>query len=519
MGRMTETLRLVIDGDAKGAVRALGQTERASKSLGQKMNTAANYALGAGMAMAGAIGVSMRTATDYYENGVDTINDLTNLSSEAATRLLGQTKAYGIEATVTGKAVKFFERNLDEARQGTETYLEAFERLGFTQEELKTLTDEEILFRTRDAMAGLEDTTTQTAIALQLFGRAGAELSDWYDVAPDEIAKVNKKLEELGLVWGDKDIKTYQDMVDAQRDLQLTMLSLQLTIAKDVVPALTPLIGHFGKLLQALRPIMPAIPYLTAALLTFDGAVKAIKLVQFISGLRGSAGAATRLFTVLRNTKALAIARLGFTRLGGVLRSLPALLTSTGGMYGLLAAGIAIDTVLIIKATEAWKEMRDAIKQAEQAYENAKKTLASADWTSEDDKRMKRKSKSWMTKAEIAAAIEKDKYKSPWWAKPSNWVADRIGMAEGGTVPSRRGGTFILAAEAGEDEDFVPASKRAAYARAVLGKQRTTAAAPVLHIHIDKVMGTDKRAARELAQMVGDTLMSGVMRGMVGQNA
>lgn len=472
MGRMTETLRLVISGDSKGAVRALGETGRASKSLGDKMNTAANYALGAGVAMAGAIGQSMRTATDYYENGVDTINDLTNLSSEATTRLLGQTKAYGIEAETTGKAVKFFERNLDEARQGTETYLEAFERLGFTQEELKNLTDEEILFRTRDAMAGLEDTTSQTAIALQLFGRAGVELSDWYDVAPDEIDKVNKKLEELGLVWGDKEINTYQDMVDAQRDLQLTMLSLQLTVAKEVVPALTPLISQFGKLLQRLRPIMPAIPYLTAGLFAFGGAVKAIRLAQFISGLGSSTRAAGGLFSVLRNTKALSIARGGFSRLAGVLRNLPALLTSTGGLYTLLAAGIAVDTVLIIKATKAWKGMRDAIKQAAEAYENAKKTLESAAWTSADDKRMKGKSKSWKTKAELAADIEKDKYKSPWWAIPSNWVADRIGMAEGGTVPSRRGGTFILAAEAGEDEDFVPASKRAAYARAVLGEQR-----------------------------------------------
>jgi len=40
-----------------------------------------------------------------------------------------------------------------------------------------------------------------------------------------------------------------------------------------------------------------------------------------------------------------------------------------------------------------------------------------------------------------------------------------------------------------------------------------------VHIHIGQVMGTDRRAARQLARMVGDELMGGVMRGMVGQNA
>ena len=499
MGRMTETLRLVISGDSKGAVRALGETGRASKRLGDKMNTAANYALGAGVAMAGVIGQSMRTATDYYENGVDTINDLTNLSSEATTRLLGQTKAYGIEAETTGKAVKFFERNLDEARQGTETYLEAFERLGFTQEELKNLTDEEILFRTRDAMAGLEDTTSQTAIALQLFGRAGAELSDWYDVAPDEIDKVNKKLEELGLVWGDKEINTYQDMVDAQRDLQLTMLSLQLTIAKDVVPALTPLISQFGKLLQALRPIMPAIPYLTAGLFAFGGAVKAIRFGGMIRGMFGAKDAAGAM------GKGVGGASGSLGRLRGMMSGLPGLISRNIAAIGAYTIAIAAVAVAVWATVKAFQEWRDAeaflAKQKQERLENEASAL---------DKIKKKYGENSEEYHKLAAEImEMDRQiaeerkgqlhgladwldswakgsQDAWWlsssAKFVNKVLGGAGskiadwgqrhLAEGGTVKARAGGTLVIAAEAGEDEDFVPASKRAAYARAVLGEQR-----------------------------------------------
>ena len=499
MGRMTETLRLVISGDSKGAVRALGETGRASKRLGDKMNTAANYALGAGVAMAGVIGQSMRTATDYYENGVDTINDLTNLSSEATTRLLGQTKAYGIEAETTGKAVKFFERNLDEARQGTETYLEAFERLGFTQEELKNLTDEEILFRTRDAMAGLEDTTSETAIALQLFGRAGAELSDWYDVAPDEIDKVNKKLEELGLVWGDKEINTYQDMVDAQRDLQLTMLSLQLTIAKDVVPALTPLISQFGKLLQALRPIMPAIPYLTAGLFAFGGAVKAIRFGGMIRGMFGAKDAAGAM------GKGVGGASGSLGRLRGMMSGLPGLISRNIAAIGAYTIAIAAVAVAVWATVKAFQEWRDAeaflAKQKQERLENEASAL---------DKIKKKYGENSEEYHKLAAEImEMDRQiaeerkgqlhgladwldswakgsQDAWWlsssAKFVNKVLGGAGskiadwgqrhLAEGGTVKARAGGTLVIAAEAGEDEDFVPASKRAAYARAVLGEQR-----------------------------------------------
>jgi len=44
-------------------------------------------------------------------------------------------------------------------------------------------------------------------------------------------------------------------------------------------------------------------------------------------------------------------------------------------------------------------------------------------------------------------------------------------------------------------------------------------AAPVVHVHIGTVVGTDEAAARKLSEMVGRHLSRGVMRQMVGQNA
>jgi hypothetical protein len=43
--------------------------------------------------------------------------------------------------------------------------------------------------------------------------------------------------------------------------------------------------------------------------------------------------------------------------------------------------------------------------------------------------------------------------------------------------------------------------------------------APVVHVHIGSVVGTDEAAARKLSGMVGRQLSKGIMRQMVGQNA
>lgn len=78
------------------------------------------------------------------------------------------------------------------------------------------------------------------------------------------------------------------------------------------------------------------------------------------------------------------------------------------------------------------------------------------------------------------------------------------GLAAGGYVAPKIGGTIVRVAEAGEGEYVTPASK--------MGGQ-------TIHVHIGTLAGTDERAARQFADMVGRHLMRGVSRGMVGQNA
>lgn len=49
-----------------------------------------------------------------------------------------------------------------------------------------------------------------------------------------------------------------------------------------------------------------------------------------------------------------------------------------------------------------------------------------------------------------------------------------VGAAEGATIKPRAGGTLVIAGEAGQEEDFVPADKRQAYARGILRGQLAT---------------------------------------------
>lgn len=502
---LTETLRLVIEGEPKGAVGALRDVvregdaaDRAMGKWGERFNTAANYALGAGTMLAGVIGVSAQKTVAYGQS-IDDMADLSNLSAEATSRLAGQLYYFDIGLENAGNSVKFFEKNLDAARQGNETLQGAFERLGISVDELRSMDDEELLFATRDAMADLDDKTARTAITLQLFGRSGADLADWLDAAPEDMAKLNEQLEKMGLVWDDEKVESWQELVDAQREMRISTLGLQMAIADpQFVGSISELVRQFTDFLQLIRPLMPAIPYLTAGLFAFGGAVKAVRMYQFLrdlargsrlvndflSGWRSSraaasafSGSAGTVGGALRNlsTGGLAMARRGFSGLTQLVRNLPALLTSTGGVYGAIAAGVAVDSYLIYEAVKAWGSLSDAIEQAKEAEEvyaeNSAKALDRVRQKYGENSEEYRKFYEEVKK--INEQAQADAYKYPWWYGPGAWLAnmgvplpgwqntgDRIpGMADEGIVRATPGGTIVRLAEAGEDEVVLKASR------------------------------------------------------------
>lgn len=367
----------------------LQKTEREASKWGAAMNTAANYAAGAALALTGVIAKSTKTYMDYGAS-IDDITDMTNLSAESASILAGQLKGFGIQAGTAATGVKFFEKNLDAARQGSAETADAFARLGISSEELKSLGDAELLTRVRDEMSQLGDTTEQTGIAMKLFGRSGADLADWYQAAPDDIAKVNEAVRDAGLVWDDKKLQTWQDMVDAQREFTIAMTGLQIAVVESgVIDSLAGFVGVLGDLLRAARPLMPVLPYLTIALWGFSGAVKLIRMAQFITDLGSTADGATKVTGGLRGSIAA---------MGAWIKRVPALVAANATLIASFAV-VAVGIYAIVKAYQAWQ---DAANQAATAATGAQTVL---------DAHASNVGQAFV--AQKQADINRDAYKSP----------------------------------------------------------------------------------------------------------
>lgn len=496
-----------VRGDATGAVSALKKTRDEMRATGQdadrwgkRLDKGANMALGAGTALAAVVGKSVKTY-ETYGKGVKTITRMTGMQAAGASRLAAQWRRYGVDAETGATGIKFLSRNIDAARMGNKTAIASFERLGISLSDLRTLNADDILFKVRDAISQMGDATAKTAITLKMFGRGGGALTGWLSQSEETINDLNKKIESMGLVWGDKQLKNYDDAMAAQRELDLAWLGLQLAIAENVEPALTPMIERLGELLKDIKPIMPYVPQIAGALLVAGAAIKVARGAQTAIGLfkgggagagsaqvanlgrastvsagqvaalgRASSVAATG--SVARLNTTAAVASTGMGRVGTAsVRAAPPLQyvgtasrttsgrfarlnttigsSSVGTIASMIGLGFAIDFMAnkLMQAGEAAQEMIAAMSQARQQGEAGKRTEAAfEEKLAQKYGRGSAKYNYYMKKAGIGkAGTYAAQAKAPWYWGPGAPLYNRLaGFAEGGVASGPRSGYLAL---------------------------------------------------------------------------
>jgi len=501
-------LMVRIKGDAKGAVSALkstrdemAKTEKEGKSWGQRMNTAANVALGAAGALTAGIGVSIKAYEDFGGQVRGSMR-MMDLSAEGASTLAGQFRRFGIDSSTASTGVRMFSKNLTAARRGSQAQVQAFESLGISMEQLSQMTDTEALFAMRDAFSEMGPSAERTAAGLALLGRGGGALMSWLSSSKDDMAELNKELERAGLIWNDEQVKTWGDMAKMQREMDLTLLGLKVTVAQEVVPALIPFMRQIGDLLRLLRPVMPILPHLTLGLYAFGGAVKLVRLGQMVSGLFKSAEAAEAA------AGSVPLATRAFKGLSGAISKLPALLTSTGGLYGMIAAGIAVDTYLIYEAGKAWRQMTNAVRDAENAYGDYLALTSQADYQPggkyyEGFERLAAKG-TGMSMEDINKSAAQSKFKYSWWAGPGALLYN-----QGIKLPGFAGGGIARGPESGYLA-VLHGSERVT--KEPLPREERREPGVVVNVTGNTFVGTSRDAERHITGMVERNLAARMRR-------
>ncbi len=150
-------------------------------------------------------------------------------------------------------SMRFLSKNLLEAQKGSGDAVEAFRKLKLDPRQFKS--SDAALRAISDRFAMLPEGPQRAAIAMQLFGRSGANLVPLLKEGSKGLDEAGKKAEKYGILT-EEQAKAGDEFNDTLEETHAAMIGIRNVIGNALIPQLKPLIEAFNDYLATNRKIL-----------------------------------------------------------------------------------------------------------------------------------------------------------------------------------------------------------------------------------------------------------------------
>lgn len=330
LGTLTVDLIAKTAGFEAGMDKAARLADRRSKDISKAIDRGLKGAVGSVAAFTTGLVGGLLSAQAAFEGFMNAINNADRLD-ELSARLgisTEQLSEWGYAAklsvsdleSLTGSIQKF-SKTVATAADANSRQAELFASLGISVKDAAgNLRDvEDLLPEVADRFKALDNETTETALAMELFGRSGAELLEFLNRGSDGLSELADEARELGGVIDGETAQAAAAFKDEIDRLRVATNGYFTVVARELLPALTEAIREF-RLLTTSTENMNRTGRLLAG--TFDALSKLFDF--FGSTIRVN----NALFNTYNNTLASVyttlsgMASLDFSRAGAGIRNL-----------------------------------------------------------------------------------------------------------------------------------------------------------------------------------------------------
>ena len=251
LGSLTVDVIAKVGGFARGMTQAERQAERSSKEIERTMR-GLSKGIDAALKVAAVGIVGGATAlTVAFKNAVDGADELSKtaqkigITTESLSTLGYAAGLADVELSELQAGLSRLTKFQSEAAQGTEKNVELFARLGIAYRETNgALRDTGEVFReVADRLSKMPDGADKAAIALDIFGRSGANLVPLLNEGAVGIAELEERARRLGLELSQNAGKDAEELNDRLSDLNSVVDGLALTVATELLPDIIDLTG------------------------------------------------------------------------------------------------------------------------------------------------------------------------------------------------------------------------------------------------------------------------------------
>jgi len=172
------------------------------------------------------------TSAAEYGDNVDKMSQKMGISAEAY-------QEWEAVMQHSGTSMEVLKASMKTMATQAQKNNEAFQALGITEEEVATLSQEDLFGRVIEGLQGMEEGTERTYIAGQLLGRGATELGALLNTSAEDTQAMKDRLHELGGVMSDEDVKAAAQFEDSLQDMTTGFDALQRNLVSGFLPSMS----------------------------------------------------------------------------------------------------------------------------------------------------------------------------------------------------------------------------------------------------------------------------------------
>ena len=284
---------IVADDRTKAAVASANKGLASIKKLA--------VSLGGALALAGGVRMFTGAIGDAIDLGdrLEKLNQSTGVSVETLSALDHAAELSGTSFETLAKSIGKMQKGMHDAEQGLKAQADTFKALGVpvTDADGKLRDTEQTLLDLADRFNQMEDGTKKSALAMQVFGRAGAEIIPFLNQGRDGIAAMLKEGREFG-GWTLETAKQAAAVNDNLTRMSRAGHGVAVSIAQELLPQFEEFTGSLVEFAQDKEGIKETAEFIANGIKTIaSGGILAKNALEALgAGLGGLAAIAVAAF-------------------------------------------------------------------------------------------------------------------------------------------------------------------------------------------------------------------------------
>jgi len=263
----TDKMSRIIDEAVKKSTNKLSAFERTTSKIGRSMTKAGTVMLGASAAVGGSILAVGKSTADYAGDMYDMARGA-GIGVEAFQKLAYAGRMSGVETEKLSASLVKFDRMVAEATGGNKTYMQTFEDLGIKIKDSagNLRQPNEIFEDVADIFHNTEDGIGKTALAVELFGKSGADLIPMLNDGKAGLKAFYAEAERLGLALSNEMIAKGDAFSDQLENIGEQVKGVKLQLGAALIPALSAATEKISKVIDKITKWVQENPELAATI-------------------------------------------------------------------------------------------------------------------------------------------------------------------------------------------------------------------------------------------------------------